>query len=107
MNKAIVTPNGHNLSNMHVQSILILLSEDQAPSHCSAFQSDVTCLSLIASLTCQISVASSGEIAKQLELIYTHCTVQVPDRRSRYDERLKLKKKVLHMTNQSLAKSVL
>lgn len=63
------TTNGHNLSDMHVQSILILLSETQAPSHCSAIQSHVTCFSLIASLTCQISLAASGKIAKQSGLI--------------------------------------
>lgn len=61
--------NGHNLSDMHVQSILILLSENQAPSHCSAIQLHVTCFSLIAGLTCQISLAASRKIAKQSELI--------------------------------------
>lgn len=64
-----VTPNGHNLSDMYVQSILILLSETQAPSHCSAIQSHVTCFSLITGLTWQISLAASGKIAKQSELI--------------------------------------
>lgn len=67
--ESYVTPNGHNLSDMHAQSILILLSETQAPSHCSAIQSHVTCFSLIAGLTCQISLAASRTIAKQSVLI--------------------------------------
>lgn len=67
--QSYATPNGHNLSDMHVQSILILLSETRAPSHCSAIQSHVTCLSLIVSLTCQISLEAGRKIAKQSELI--------------------------------------
>lgn len=70
--RCYATPNGHNLSDTHVQSILILLSETQAPSHCSAIQSHVTCFSLIASLTCQISLASSWKIAEQSEAYLWH-----------------------------------
>lgn len=58
-------PNGHNLSDMHVQSILIPLSEARAPCYCSAIHSHVTCFSLIASVTCQISLAATGKIARQ------------------------------------------
>lgn len=64
--QSYVTPNGHNLSDMHVQSILILLSENQAPSYCSAIQSHVACFSLIASLTCQISMATCMEDSKAI-----------------------------------------
>lgn len=67
--QSYATPNGHYLSDMHAQSILILLSETQAPSHCSPIQSYVTCFSLIAGVTCQISLAASRKIAKQSELI--------------------------------------
>lgn len=76
-----VTPNGHNLSDMHAQSILILLSETQAPSHCSAIQSHVTCFSLIAGLTCQISLAASREDSKAIRAYLWCSIVQVLNRR--------------------------
>lgn len=67
--KSCAPPNGHDLSDMHVQSMLIFLSEARAPSFCSAIQSHVTCFSLIVNVTCQINLGATGKIGKQSELI--------------------------------------